>query len=233
MKTLFLITSIALLFVSNTFAQSDEDWHSKEYELGNFSEIYLEGGYRIHLIQGDENKVLVKAYDSDVFDYLQIKEWGKELRIDIKPNHIKFDRIALYITFKDIEKLYIEGGVKLYTKGYLDLNDFEMYVAGGAKIDMEMKADDVSITGEGGVMFKLKGIAKSLAIKLSGAGHVNAEAFKVKAASFKIEGVGTGSVYATETLSAKIEGVGKISYRGNPTLSKNIEGVGSVSKINN
>jgi hypothetical protein len=42
--------------------------------------------------------------------------------------------------------------------------------------------------------------------------------------------VGTGAVYATETLHAKIEGVGKLKYRGNPEVTKDIEGLGSVSR---
>jgi len=230
MKNVILLSILTFLFATSLFAQNDEDWHSKEYKVGNFSEVYLEGGYRIHLIQGNENKVLVKASDSDVFDYLQVKEWSDELRIDIEPDHIEFDRIALYITFKEMEKLHIEGGVKLYTKGYLDLDDFDMYVAGGAKIEMEMKAEDVKIVGEGGVLFELEGIAKSLDVKLSGAGHIDADDLKVKDATIKIEGVGTGSVYATETLYAKIEGVGKVKYKGNPQLTKNVDGLGSVTR---
>jgi hypothetical protein len=229
MKTLIPLLSIILLFASSVWAQNDEDWNSKEYQLDEFSKVYLEGGYRVVLIQGDENKVIVKASDDDVFDYLQIKEWGDELRIDIEPDHFELDRIALYITFENLEKIHIEGGVKLVTKGYLDLKDFDMYVAGGAKIDMEMKAENVKIVGEGGVLFSFEGIAQSLEVSLSGAGHVNADDFKVKDAVFKIEGVGTGSVYATETLYAKIEGVGKVSYKGNPIVTKDIEGLGSVS----
>jgi len=230
MKQVLLFTIFSLLFSFALSAQADEDWNTKTYEVDDFSELYIEGGYRIHLIQGDETKVLVKATDNDVFDYLQVKQWGDELRIDVEPDNLEFDRIALYITFKSLNKLHIEGGVKLYTDGYLDLKDLNMYVGGGAKIEMDMKADAVKIVSEGGVMFALDGIAKSLDVKLSGAGHVNAEDFKVKDAEFEIEGVGTGSVYATETLYAKIEGVGKVSYKGNPKVTKDVDGLGSVTR---
>lgn len=228
MKSILLIFSVVIVFSTSVFAQNDEDWNSKEYSVDNFSSIYLEGGFRVHLIQGNENMVVVKTPDRDVFDYLQVKEWGDELRIDIEPDHLELDRIALYITFKDLEKLHIEGGVRLRTKGFLDLNDFQLYVAGGAKINLDMKADAVKIVGEGGVLFDLEGVAESLDVKLSGAGHVDADDFKVKDALFRIEGVGTASVYATETLNARIEGVGKVWYKGNPQVTKHIEGLGSV-----
>jgi len=229
MKSTILFTTIISLFATAIQAQNDEDWNTREYKVDEFSEIYLEGGFRVLLIQGDENKVVVKASDSDVFEYLQVKEWGNELRIDIEPDNIKFDRIALYITFKELEKLHIEGGVKVRTEGFLDLKDFDMYVAGGAKIDLAMKADDVKIVGEGGVLFDLEGVANNLNVHLSGAGHVDANDFRVKNAAFHIEGVGTGSVHATETLYAKIEGVGKVSYKGHPKVTKEVDGLGTVS----
>lgn len=229
MKFVILISTITLLFTSSISAQDYDDWDSKEYKVGNFTKVYIEGGYKIQLIQGNENKVVVKASDNDVFDYLQVKDWGDELRIDIEPDEFELDRIVLYITFKNLEKLHIEGGVKLATKGYLNLGDFDMYVAGGAKIDLNMKAEDVGIVGEGGVLFNLEGIAKSLNVSLSGAGHVDADDFKVKDAKCRIEGVGTVSVYATETLQATIEGVGKVSYKGHPKVSKRIDGLGSVT----
>jgi hypothetical protein len=229
MKIVILFTTITLFFSASISAQDYDNWESKEYKVGDFTNVYIEGGYKIRLMQGNENKLIVKADDNDVFDYLQVKDWGDELRIDIEPDEFELDRIVLYITFQNLEKLHIEGGVKLDTKGYLDLDDFELYVAGGAKIEMHMKADDVKIVGEGGVLFELEGIAKSLNASLSGAGHIDADDFKVKDAKCTIEGVGTASVHATETLHARIEGVGKVSYKGHPEVSKSIEGLGSVS----
>lgn len=124
--------------------------------------------------------------------------------------------------------MQIEGGVNLKTKGFLDLNNFYVRVEGGAKIELDIKADDVEIIGEGGVMFEIQGVAGTLDVKVSGAGHVDADELKTRDVKFKIEGVGTGSVYATETLYVDIEGVGKVKYRGTPKVSKNIEGIGTV-----
>ena len=233
MKQVIVCSLLAILLASACASPEPpdkEDWESKTYDVGEFSSISLEGGYKVFLIQGNENSVRVKASDDDVFDYIQIKNYSDELNIDLEPDHFDFDRIILYITFKDLERLKIEGGVKLETKGYLDLNDFDMYVAGGAKIEIEMKAEDVEIVGEGGVLFELDGVARSLDVSISGAGHVDADDLKTKDVNFKIEGVGTGSVYATETLYARIEGVGKIKYLGDPKVSKSIEGLGSVTK---
>jgi len=233
MKQLIVLSLLTILLspaCASPEPSNQEDWESKTYDIGEFTSIYLEGGYKVFLIQGNTNSIRVKASDDDVFDYIQIKNYSDELNVDLEPDHFDFDRIILYITFKDLEKLKIEGGVKLKTKGYLDLNDFELYVAGGAKIEIDMKAEDVEIVGEGGVLFELNGVARSLDVRVSGAGHVDADELKTKDVNFKIEGVGTGSVYATETLVARIEGVGKVKYHGHPKVTKSIEGLGSVTR---
>lgn len=230
MKLFGLFSVVIFVFLSGTIvAQQDDDWDSRTYELADFNEIELEGGYRVFLIQGNENSLLVKASDDDVFDYLDVDNNASLLKLKIDRDHFNFDRVNLYITFKELERIEIEGGVKLKTRGYLNLNDFSMHVEGGAKIELNMKARDVNIVSEGGVLFELDGVAETLNVKVSGAGHVDASELKTKDVTFRVEGVGTGSVYATDKLYAQIEGVGKVKYRGHPEVTKNIEGLGSVT----
>ena len=210
-------------------AQNDDDWESETYSIGDFTKIDLEGGFKVFLIQGKQNSLTIKATDRDVFDYIEVKNYESTLDVEVDRRPFDFERVNLHITFETLEELKIEGGVKLKTKGYLDLQDLYVKVEGGARIEMNMKAENVQVIGEGGMLFELKGVTKSLDVRVSGAGHVDAEELKAKNVHFRVEGVGTGNVYATETLNAKIEGVGKVKYRGNPEVTKNIEGVGSVS----
>ncbi|NOR74023.1 MAG: hypothetical protein GQ525_02575 [Draconibacterium sp.] len=231
MRLIFFLSVFSIIAISvNANNPHDEDWTSKTYEVGNFTEINLEGGYKVYLIQGDENKVVVKASDDDVFDYLRIKNIGDRLSVKIDEDCFNYNRIILYITFKELKNVKIEGGVKLETKGYLNLEDINIYVAGGAKIELNLKAEDVTIVGEGGMLFELDGVVESLDIKITGAGNIDADELKAKDVTIKIEGVGNASVYATETLYAKIEGVGSIKYRGNPKVTKSVDGLGSVKR---
>lgn len=228
MKRLISLMLAILLFVAFSNAQNDAGWVSKSYEIDNFSELHLEGGYKVFLSQGARPGLLVKTTGSDVFDVLKIRQNGDLLHLDVERDNFDFDRINLYITFTQLENLHIEGGVSLKTEGYLDLGDFDLWVEGGAKIDLDLKADNIKIRGEGGVLFSLDGVANSLDVYVTGAAHVDAEDLKTKDVVFRIEGVGTGSVFATRSLDAKIEGVGKIRYKGNPQVKQYIDGLGSV-----
>ncbi|MFV0590192.1 MAG: head GIN domain-containing protein [Draconibacterium sp.] len=230
MKISLSIFISLLLFSVLVQAQDDDDWTSKEYPIKDFSKVYLKGGFKVHLIQGEFPGLTIKTRDEDVLDKIEVDSHGDELRIGVTRDYLPYERIRLYITFNKLRELKMEGGLNVYSEGYLDLDDFLLHVQGGAKVDFRMKAEDVKVIGEGGVVIDLNGVAQKLSVQLSGAGHVRADELKVKHADFEIEGVGTGSVYATETLNASIEGVGKIRYKGEPRVIQNIEGLGSVTK---
>lgn len=227
----FLLFFTSLMFVSVIIkAQNDQDWASKTYDIEDFTQLVLEGGYKVYLSQGNDCSLTVRAKDSGVFDVLKVRHDGKKMRLNIEREKFDFDRINLYITFMKLEKVNIEGGVSLKTRGYLDLNDFILQVEGGAKIDLDIKADNMEILGNGGVLFNLNGVARSLKVKLTGAGHLDADDLKTEDVVIYIEGLGTGSVYATKTLDARIHGVGKVTYKGEPNVTQYIDGLGSVKR---
>ena len=225
---IFLAILLSVIFSGSVFAQEEQNWPSKTYEMGDFTRIKLDGGFKVYLIQGEECIVTVKSNNSDVFDKIKIENYQNELSVQMDASLFQYRRVSLYITFKTLEKLYIEGGVNLKTNGYLDLNDFDVHIEGGANLDLNLKAEKVKVYGEGGFLFELKGVAEKLDVTIKGAGHVSANELKTKDVRFVVAGFGTGNVYATKTLYAKLEGVGKLRYKGNPKVEQYIDGLGSV-----
>lgn len=229
MKRNSILSALFILFFSvSVFAQDEKDWASKTYNIGDFSEVILDGAFKVYLIQGDNCNVVVKATYDDVFDNIKIKRFGNEVSIKMDASLFELRRVSLYITSKTFEKLKIEGGVNLKTNGYLDLQNLSVNIEGGANVELNMKAKNVEVYGEGGFLFELKGVAEKLDVTIKGAGHVSASELKTKDVSFAVAGFGTGSVYATNTLNARIEGVGKLRYKGDPKVIQYIDGLGSV-----
>lgn len=231
------LISLTILFVSlNGVLQATPVMNtqnipeSKTYEIGDFSELLLEGAFKVYLIQGDETSLKVETSDPVAFDYLNVTNRNGYLHVHVDREPFDFSRVSLFITFNTLERLEIEGGIKLRTRGYLDLEDLFVSLEGGAKIELQTKANEITIETEGGVMFELEGVAQSLDVKVSGAGHIDAGELECEDVSFRIDGVGTGRVFATKTLNAQINGVGKIRYLGNPEVREDIEGLGSVSR---
>ena len=227
LRTLMLLIVVPIIAITSS---GQDNPQSRKYPLNDFKKVYLEGSYRVYLIQGDTAGLEIRSNDADIFDLIEVNNNESALSLKVTRNHIDFSRVTLYITVKDLEKMIIQGGVNLKTKGYLKLNDFYVGVEGGANIDMDLKANHVQINGQGGVLVELSGESKVLDVKLEGAGHVNAGELKSETVNFRIDGVGTGSVNATKELNASLHGVGKILYRGDPVVNKNIDGLGTVAR---
>ena len=222
---------VAKLFASPVMPvqESWNDTDTRNYTVQPFTKIHLEGTFKVILEQGTLPGLRIKT-DEDNFKYIDVQSDYQSLSLKITKKHFDFDQLILYISFKDLEELYIEGGISLETKGYVELKDFYLHVEGGANIEMNMKANKVRVIGQGGVKLEFDGVADELDASLSGAGYLDAINLKTRKTDFSIEGVGAGSVYATDELNTSISGVGKIRYKGDPKVFKNIEGIGIVSK---
>jgi hypothetical protein len=230
-----LIFALGLL-VSKLFAASVapvqqvwDDTDTRTYTIQPFTRIYLEGTFKVILEQGNYSGLRIKT-DEDNYKYIDVQSDANSLSLKITKKHFDFEEMILYVTFKELEELEIQGGVSLETKGYVDLKDFFVQLKGGVDIEMKLKANKITVIGEGGVKMAFYGIASELEASLSGAGYLDAMELKTSKVDIKIEGVGAASVYATENLYAVISGVGKIRYKGDPEVFKKIEGIGSVSK---
>ena len=229
-----LIFALGLL-VSKLFAvpvsavhQTWEDNGTRTYKVQPFTKVYIEGAFKVILEQGSLPGLRIKA-DGDNFKYIDVQSDSESLTLKITEKHFSFDKLILYITFQNLEKLEIKGGVSLETIGYVELKDFYFHIEGGANIEMNLKANKLKVLGEGGVKIKFDGVADEMDVAISGAGYLDATNLKTRRTECKIEGACAASVYATEWLDAKISGVGKIKYKGDPKVFKNIEGIGLVS----
>lgn len=224
------------LLVSKLFAdpaaQAPQTWDDEDtrtYAIQPFTKIYLEGTFKVILEQGSQPGLRIKT-DEDNFKYIDVKSDASSSSLKITKKHFDFEKLVLYITFKDLDELKIEGGISLETKGYVDLKDFYLNVQGGADIELNLKAEKLKVIGEGGVKLEFDGIASEMEATISGAGYLDAIDLKAKKVDIKIEGVGAANVYASENLYATISGIGKIRYKGEPEVFKKVEGIGLVSK---
>lgn len=233
LRLLKLLFVLGILFVNgfiDAASAQDDNSNSRIYETGEFDKLFLEGAFNVELIQGKRPSVKMQVSDSKAFDYLELtnKDGMLHVHVDRKPFDLK--KITLYITFDELTWMRIYGSIRLQTKGYLDLEEIELTLEGGARLNFRTKADAISLVNKGGVLVELSGVADVLNMYMAGTGHINAGELKARHVDFRIDGVGTGKVHATESLNATIKGAGKISYLGNPEVKENIDGLGSVSQ---
>jgi hypothetical protein len=228
--SIFVFLLLLIVGTLGVFAVPDrESNQTRSFEVSNFDKIYLKGGYKVFLEQSGKSGLRIKAGE-EAFDFIDVASHNGTLEVEITKTYLNFNCVELYISFVDLTELHVEGGIKLETAGFIDLHDFYLHVEGGAKIVMGMKVDHLTAVGEGGASFEFKGVAKKFDARISGVGYLDADELTTGSVTFKIEGIGGGSVHATEFLDATVEGVGKIRYKGNPEVEKAITGIGLVEK---
>lgn len=225
-----IFLTFAFLFLINPVRAQSDDRTTRKFETGNFTGLFLEGAYGVELVQGNRPSLEVSVSDPKAFDYLKITNQNGLLHLHVDRKPFDFSRITLHVTFKELTYLRVFGSIRLETRGFLDLNDIEMQLEGGAKVSLQAKAENMTIDNRGGVLVELQGVAESLRVRLAGTGHVNAGELRARDVFFRIEGVGTAKVFATRNLEATIKGAGKIRYKGTPRVTENIDGLGSVSR---
>lgn len=208
-------------------SRAENNFAGKDYEVEYFNQIKLTGGYNVSIVQADEPSLVVKASESD---HNKIDVWVENNRLYVKNRYknITTDEIKLEISVKDLNDIWVEGGVYLSTLGYIDVDRLEMVFQGGANVDMQAKAKYIKIKAEGGVNIEIEGVTDELVAISEGAGNIDADRLTAKNVDCRVSGVGNASVYATNELNATIEGVGRIGYRGNPVVNKKVSGIGVV-----
>lgn len=199
----------------------------KDFDLENFNRILFEGAYSIELTQGTETSFSMST-TNELFDKVDV--WVSNDVLNVKSNikNIGSDEIKIYITFQQLSDIDIRGGAFMKTNGFVELQDFNINIEGGASVKMQMNALKVKAKAAGAVNIEFEGVTDEFDAISEGAGNIDADEFKARIVQCRVSGVGNASVYATEELNAKVEGLGKISYRGNPTLYKKVDGIGVI-----
>lgn len=184
---------------------------------------------QITISEGGGNKVTLST-DKNILDTISITVDGGTIKV-------KGDKSVKY----DISKfdLKIDGKVKAYEiNGAFNVDvdapsvtEFDGVVNGA--IDGSMifgKLDSFSLTINGAGDVSIKGEAEKSSIIVNGAGSIEAFEFYTANSEVAINGAGTCSVYATETLDASVSGVGSITYDGDPKTANTSSGIGSITK---
>ncbi len=230
-KSLACVSALLLLLTFPISGTGQEEGRvSKTIETEEYTALSFKGAFGVHLIQGTSHAIEIWATGHDLIESLDITYKKGVLHLEVSRKPFDFSKITLNVTFKTLEQLRIFGGIRLDTRGYLDLDNLSILMEGGVKANLRVKANTIDLESKGGVLCELNGVANILNVRLAGTGHIDAAVLRTENVAINIVGLGTGKVYATETLHAHIIGAGKVKYRGNPVITQNIEGLGCVEQ---
>jgi len=206
---------------------------TEEHNVGSFSELFLDGVCNIYIDQGNEAKVIVEA-DENLHDYIYVDHSGDRLDIDMKSRiNIKSrNKLNIYVTVKDLEKLRIMGVGNVKTKGTLKLDNLKMKVTGVGNVELDLDANtlDAELNSVGNV--SLSGSIDEAEIDNGGVGKLDAYDMKINKLDLNVSGVGKTEVYVEKEVAVRSTGVGNVHVRGDAVITDlHSSGVGKVKKM--
>ncbi len=229
-KNFFTPTLIIAFMMISIFTFAD-DKIEKKYNLDDFTSIYLKGPYEVHLRQTNQCGLTVLAKES-YFEKLDVSSNGGELSIELDGKNFKNTKsIEVYINFKDLEKLEIEGAVDLVCENQIKSNNLKLEFEGAGNVELNIKVSKLIAEIAGVGNFEIEGETDYHKVEFSGIGNYEAQDLLSKYTIVESNGIGSVKVYASNKFKGEANGIGSVEYFGDPDdVSVEATGLGSVSR---
>ncbi len=229
----FMLSACSLPFVKVVRGSGNLTIESRQ--VSGFDSIRLDGTGKLLITQGDTESLTIEAEDN-IISELKSTVQGSTLVLGFQDN---FWRISLIptrsitytLTVKDLTKVTFNGAGDL-EMDELNTGSFSITINGAGQASINnLNADsvDVQISGTGNV--QLAGEVNQQNINIDGAGNVQSGDLRSASTTVVFNGLGNGTVWATESLDVTINGGGTLGYYGSPNITQNINGAGNINSL--
>jgi hypothetical protein len=224
-----ILIALTLFFTKLSYAAADKI--ERQFDVRDFTEIYLKGPYEVHLHQSSECGLRIIA-DQEFFDRLEVASSLGKLSIELEGKNYKNRRsIEVYIHFKDLQKLQIVGAVDLNCENTIQVANLKLEFEGAGNVELNVAVNKIISVISGVGNFQIKGEADYHKVEFSGIGKYEARNLLSKNTVVESNGIGSVSVFASEKFKGEANGIGSVNYYGDPDdVSINASGLGSVKR---
>lgn len=175
---------------------------TQNLELSGFEEIEVEGVFELDVTVGGDFSVRISGAPETIGDLEATVENGalvlsQDDDIVIGRGKLGKQGMTAVITLPVLTEIEIAGVADGQVRG-VDAEEFRADLAG---------VGDLVISGDCG----------RLDAQVSGVGELNARALECRDADIVVSGVGSASVYASESVDASVSGIGSIDIYGSPS----------------
>jgi hypothetical protein len=143
-----------------------------------------------------------------------------------------FSKINVYITFKALERLQVEGVGNVYSNSQLHLDHFDLQTAGVGNTNLDLSCNYLTAKIDGVGNLSLKGTATEAILESNSVGNIKAFDLVTDKLTITQNGVGNAEVMAQKEIYISSSGLGNVKYKGDPIVKKlDDSGIGKVKKI--
>lgn len=193
-----------------------------------FSKVRSEGEFDIHITQGSEFDIVVRA-ESNLIPYIETDVNGNTLKIhtrglrDLK-NSLPME---VFITAPFVDEITQSGSGSIISD-FFEANHFKYTISGSGSIDAAIEANSVDGVISGSGTLFLTGAANTADFIISGSGLIDAWDMQVQSCEATVSGSGSMWLAVEQYLKATISGSGSVYYTGTPETETRISGSGNI-----
>ncbi len=205
---------------------------SEERKVSGFDRVSLSGFGNVDIEVGDKESLTVTT-DDNIMPYVRTEVKGNTLVLDLDDKGFNrgydpTDGIHFTLVVTDLNRIDISGAGKMVV-GELETEKFVVNNSGAASVEIDsLTADELVVTQSGAGTVIVSGTVQGQELNHSGAGSYHAGELESETAILEISGVGSATIWATESLDISISGMGNVIYYGAPRISQNISGLGNL-----
>ena len=240
-KKLLSILAVILTTVSLTACQlpfinvirGSGNLISETREVSSFSEIRLDGAGRLFITQGTDESLEIEAEDN-IIGELTSEVQGDTLVLGYQDKPwattvIPTNGITYTLTVVDLTGITFNGAGDLELSS-LDTSSLAVEINGAGQMDIDaLRADNLSVLIAGTGTISVGGQVSSQDVIIDGAGNYQAGDLETVSTSIEINGIGNGTVWATDSLEINIDGGGTLNYYGTPSVTQDINGLADIN----
>ena len=215
-----------------SFSQGSGNLVTEEREIGDFSQVSLEGFGELTITQGDAPELTITAEDN-ILNKIITEVRGDTLVITFEKgfNVAPTKKIQFELVVTELEGLTLSGAGDIFINA-LESTSLDVTISGAGSLDiyhLEAKTVTIELSGAGDV--EITGEVADQTLRLSGAGSYDAGDLQSQTAVVEISGFGNSTLWAEDALDITMDGAGQLEYYGQPVVSQHISGAGSIESL--
>jgi hypothetical protein len=180
--------------------------------VDTFNSLDISVPANIYISQEADQNLRIETHEN-VMRVLETVVLNGELNIRLTRSLRNLDRLDIFVSAEDYERIELSGAATLSTEGCLDLDELNIRVSGASKINLCGQADVMDV-------------------RLSGASDFRSYGMEVQELRAVVSGASDMRVTAEELLDVTISGAASIRYKGYPEIHSDISGAGSLVNAN-
>ena len=201
--------------------------------LANFNALKVSSAFTIELIKGSTNQVEIIGVPDEYLSNLATEINDNQLSVYAKGKIKAESTMKIKLTFVALEKINVSGASNISNQGVLTLNDFNIKTSGASNIDLNLKAQKVTLLSSGASDVKLNGATPEFIIEISGASELKTETFEAEKVVVNASGASDLKVLAVKEISGSVSGASDLKIFGNPAINNIKESGASDVRIGN